>query len=101
MRLMAMSEPPDAIFCANDMMAVGCFEALKELGRSIPGDVSVIGFDDREIAQFMRPGLTTLVLPHYEMGAMAAEMLVDQTGGLKNRHNQIKIECPLVERGSV
>ena len=98
---MQLGEPPDAIFCANDMMAVGCFEALKELGFRIPDDVSVVGFDDREIAQFMRPGLTTMVLPQYEMGALAAEMLIDQVGGLTSRHNQIKVECPLIERESV
>lgn len=95
--LMALEQPPDAFFCANDMMAVGCFEALKERGLRIPQDVSVIGFDDREIAQFTRPPLTTLVLPHYEMGATAAEMLIDGAGGAP----QIKVECPLVERSSV
>jgi LacI family transcriptional regulator len=99
--LMSLPEPPDAIFCANDMMAVGCYEALKEKGLRIPEDVSVIGFDDREIAQFMRPPLTTLILPQYEMGAIAAELLIDMSGGLERRHNQIKVECELVERKSV
>jgi LacI family transcriptional regulator len=99
--LMSLSQPPDAFFCANDMMAVGCYEALRELGLGIPRDVSVIGFDDREIAQFMRPPLTTLILPQYEMGAIAAELLIDMSGGLESRHNQIKVECELVERESV
>lgn len=101
MEFMRLKNPPDAIFCANDMMASGCFEALKELGLRIPDDVSVIGFDDREIAQFMRPALTTMVLPHYEMGLIAAEMLIDLNGGLVNQHDQIKVECPLVERESI
>jgi LacI family transcriptional regulator len=99
--LMALAEPPTAIFCANDMMAVGCYEALKELGLRIPEDVAVIGFDDREIAQFARPPLTTLVLPHYEMGVAAAEYLIDHAAGLPARPALIKIECPLVERLSV
>ncbi len=99
--LMSLPNPPDAIFCANDMMAVGCYEALKEFGLRIPDDVSVVGFDDREIAQFMRPPLTTLILPQYEMGAIAAELLIDLSGGLESRHNQIKVECALVERESV
>jgi LacI family transcriptional regulator len=99
--LMALEDPPDAIFCANDMMAVGCFDALKEMGLSIPEDISVVGFDDREIAQFTRPPLTTLVLPHYEMGEIAAELLIDAAGGLKAGPTQIKVECPLVERESV
>ena len=98
---MKMDNPPDAIFCANDMMAVGCFDALRELGLHVPGDVSVIGFDDREIAQFTRPPLTTLVLPQYEMGEIAAELLIDAAGGLQAGPTQIKVECPLVERESV
>lgn len=99
--LMALEDPPDAIFCANDMMALGCYDALRERGLRVPQDVAVIGFDDREIAQFMRPALTTLILPQYEMGAIAAELLIDRTGGLERRHDQIKVECPLVERNSV
>ncbi len=100
-KLMQLHNPPDAFFCANDMMAVGCYDALREMGLRIPEDISVVGFDDREIAQFMRPPLTTLVLPHYEMGAIAAEILLDMAGGLPNGHDQIKVECPLVERASV
>ena len=59
------------------MMAVGCYDALKERGLRIPEDVSVVGYDDREIAQFMRPPLTTVVLPHHEMGLQAAATLID------------------------
>ncbi|MEQ9038535.1 MAG: LacI family DNA-binding transcriptional regulator [Silicimonas sp.] len=101
MQFMRLDNPPDGIFCANDMMAVGCYDALRELGKRIPEDVSVVGFDDREIAQFMRPPLTTLVLPHYDMGALAAELLLDIAGGLQSGHDQIKVECPLVPRSSV
>lgn len=99
--LMVLDEPPDAIFCANDMTAVGCFDALRELGKRIPDDLSVIGFDDREIAQFTRPPLTTLVLPHFEMGELAAELIIDAAGGLQSRSTQFKVECSLVERASV
>jgi LacI family transcriptional regulator len=99
--LMALPSPPDAIFCANDLMAVGCYDALRELGRRIPDEVAVIGFDDREIAQSMRPPLTTLELPQREMGAIAAGILIDTAGGLSAGPTQIKVECPLVERSSV
>jgi LacI family transcriptional regulator len=99
--LMALERPPDAIFCANDLMALGCFDALRELGRRIPEDVAVIGFDDRDIAQTMRPPLTTLLLPHREMGAIAASILIEAAGGLATGPTQIKVECPLVERSSV
>ena len=99
--LLGLKNPPDGIFCANDMMAMGCYDALRERGLRIPEDVAVVGFDDREIAQYMRPPLTTLVLPQYEMGAIAAEMLLDMSGGLKSHYDQIKVECEMIERQSV
>ena len=100
MALLALDNPPDGIFCANDMIAVGCYDALKESGLRIPKDVSVIGFDDREIAQFTRPPSTTLILPQFEMGRLAAELLLDSTAGMPERPNQLKVECPLVVRSS-
>lgn len=99
--LMALPQPPSAIFCANDLMALGCLEALRELGLSIPEDVSVIGFDDREIAQYTRPPLTTLILPHYEMGVSATEILLDRANRMSGRPEQLKVECHLVERLSI
>lgn len=98
--LMKLKEPPDGIFCANDLMALGCIEALKELGKSIPTDVSVVGFDNRDIAQFTMPPLTTFHLPMFEMGAMAVELIADIAGGLASSHDQLKVECLLVERQS-
>jgi LacI family transcriptional regulator len=101
LRLMRLATPPTAVFCGNDLMAVGAMEALRELGRRIPEDVSVIGYDDRELAQFTRPPLTTILLPHFEMGAQAAAYLIDHARRPPVRPPQIKIECPLVERKSV
>jgi LacI family transcriptional regulator len=100
MELMALDSPPDAIFCANDLMAVGCYDALRELGLSVPDDVAVVGFDDREIARSMHPPLTTLVLPQYEMGRVAAEMLLDRASGLNVKASRIKVECELIVRAS-
>ena len=77
------------------------FEALKEMGKRIPEDVAVIGYDDREIAQFMRPALTTMLLPHFDMGVLAAEYLIDHAARPEKRPAQIKAECPLIERASV
>lgn len=101
LELMRLDNPPDAIFCANDMMALGCYDALGELGLKIPQEVSVIGFDDREVSQYTHPPLTTLVLPHYEMGEIAAELLIDSVGGLDSGPSQIKVECTMVDRESV
>ncbi len=95
--LMANQRPPEAIFCANDLTAVGCYEALKELGLKVGVDVAVVGYDDQEIAQHLYPSLTTVLLPHAEMGQLATEMILSE--------NDIPIEetrlvCPLVRRHS-
>lgn len=96
-RLMAGSVPPDAIFCANDLMALGCYEALRELGLGIGSDVAVIGYDDQEIAQHVDPPLSTVLLPHREMGALAVDILLSPEGAAAEQH---RIACPLVLRRS-
>jgi LacI family transcriptional regulator len=98
--LMDSPNPPTAIFCSNDRMAVGCYEALKERGLNIPGDVSVIGYDDEEIASHLTPPLTTLVLPHREMGRWAVEKALSLKQGVV-RFRPTKLECPLIERSSI
>ncbi len=68
------AELPTAISCFNDQMAMGIYQAAQSLGLSIPGDLSVIGIDDFEpISAELLPGLTTVALPHYEMGRWAVE----------------------------
>ncbi len=100
--LMKLDDPPTAIFCSNDRMAVGCYEALKETGRSIPDDVSVIGYDDEEVARHLSPQLTTLVLPHREMGRWAVDHALAMEGGrATGKHAIAKLECPLIERNSI
>ena len=96
--LLKLDPRPDAIFCANDLMALGCYDALHEAGLRIPEDMAVIGFDDREVAKSMHPPLTTLVLPHFEMGEIAAEWVVDMNGGHNTKPAQLKVDCTLVPR---
>jgi LacI family transcriptional regulator len=67
---------PTAVFCANDVQAVGAIEACYHAGLQIPGDLSIIGFDDLPIAESTRPPLTTIRVPAYEMGHKAAEALM-------------------------
>lgn len=100
MALLALDRPPTAIFCASDMMALGCYQALQERGLRVPQDISVVGYDDREVAQFLRPALTTVTLPLVEMGTQAAELLIGGLG-LTSRQPQVKVECQLVSRASV
>ena len=98
---MDLPHPPTAIFCSNDRMAVGRYEALKERGLSIPGDVSVIGYDDEEVARHLTPPLTTLVLPHREMGRWAVEKALSPVRTSAARIRPTKLECPLIERASI
>ena len=78
-------------------MAVAAFEALKERGLRIPDDMSVLGFDDMELAGHLRPALSTLALPHYEMGRWACErLLTHQTDAVREA-----LHCPPRMRDSV
>jgi len=100
-KLLALKDPPTAIFCQNDRTAVGCYDALREAGLSIPHDVSVLGYDDEEISRHLRPRLTTCVLPHRVMGRWAIEHLEDRRPSPKKRYPITKIECSLITRDSV
>lgn len=100
-KLLELKDRPTAIFCQNDRTAIGCYEALKEAGLHIPEDISVVGYDDEEIARHLFPPLTTLILPHLAMGQWAIEQLETPGPRGNGRHPITKLECPLVERGSV
>jgi LacI family transcriptional regulator len=99
-KLLALKHPPTAIFCQNDRMAIGCYEALKEAGLRIPQDMSVVGYDDEEISRHLHPRLTTSILPHRAMGQWAIEQLEARRPS-KDRYPIAKLECALVERDSV
>lgn len=94
--LMNGGRRPEAIFCANDLMAVGCYEALKELGEMPGASIAVMGYDDQEIAQHLSPALSTVLLPHREMGQWCVEQILNGHG----TPTQARIECPLVLRKS-
>ncbi|MDU8911585.1 LacI family DNA-binding transcriptional regulator [Aestuariicoccus sp. MJ-SS9] len=74
--LMQRDAPPTAVLCANDVLAVGALRRARELGLEVPDDVSITGFDDIELAQVALPALTTVHVPHRDMGRRAARMLV-------------------------
>ncbi|HEX4298271.1 MAG TPA: LacI family DNA-binding transcriptional regulator [Devosia sp.] len=100
-KLLALKEPPTAIFCQNDRTAIGCYEALKEAGLRIPEDISVIGYDDEEISRHLHPRLSTAILPHRAMGQWAIERLEEPVDRNRRRHPITKLECLLVPRDSV
>jgi len=102
LELLRSSNPPTAIFCANDLMAMGALEAAGRMGLRVPEDLSVMGYDDQELARYTHPPLSTLVLPNYEMGRKAAELLIDLASHKKPlRPTKLEIDGPLIERYSV
>ena len=78
----------DAIFSCNDTIAIGIMQALTEFGKSIPEDISLVGFDDSYISQFLNPPLTTVRQPFYEEGKISAEILLDRIKN--NREEKVK-----------
>ena len=101
--LLTRPDRPTALFCYNDRMAMGAYRAAAELGVRIPADLSVVGFDNQElIAENLYPGLTTVALPHYEMGAWAVDTLAQLVAGdPPPQEGTLRMPCPLVRRDSV
>jgi LacI family transcriptional regulator len=100
-KLLSLRDRPTAIFCQNDRMAIGCYEALKEAGVRIPEDMSVVGYDDEEISRHLVPQLTTVVLPHRLMGSWAAEQVTRHTHKATLSPVQKRMECTVTARASV
>ena len=100
-RLLERDDPPTALFCFNDRMAMGAFDAIRARGLSVPEDMSVVGYDDEELVRYMQPPLSTVVLPHDEMARWAVSALFDSTVVGARLPVRLKMECALVERGSI
>lgn len=99
--LLASESRPTALFCANDLMAIGALDAARELGLDVPGDVSVVGFDDLEAASLVTPKLTTVVNPGHEIGRSAGELLLERiAGGRGAPRREVTLPSPLVIRDS-
>jgi LacI family transcriptional regulator len=100
--LLANVKPFDGVFCGNDQIAIGVYEALKEVQLRIPQDVGVVGFDNIElIAPYLRPALSTMALPHEALGRWAVRALIDGAQAGRIAPQQVKLACPLVARESV
>lgn len=104
-KILQMKDPPTALFCFNDRMAMGAYGAIQKSGLSIPDDVAVVGFDNQQlIAAELIPGLTTVALPHYEMGQWAVQHLLEIIEHPETQKGkpapQKKLECPIIVRES-
>ena len=98
--LLELGPLPRAIFCANDLMALGAVEAAQAVGLSVPEDVAVAGFDDIEAASLVRPALTTVGHSAGELGARAAAQLLERIGGADGPPVDIEVGFELRKRAS-
>jgi len=104
MRLLGgAGDRPTGVLCANDRVAAGVLLAAARLGVDVPGELSVVGYDDQDqMAGHLVPALTTIALPHHRMGAEAVRMLLDGAGGEGVDRTAVRyLDCPVVERDSV
>ncbi len=100
-KLMSLKKPPTAIFCINDMMALGVMRSLQSQGVHIPEDVSVMGFDNMPISDMVTPALTTIDQSTREIGSKAIELLLKSFEIPKTPMEKVRFKPKLVERESV
>jgi DNA-binding LacI/PurR family transcriptional regulator len=98
--LLALPDPPTAVFTANDLQAIGVYEAARRAGLRVPEDLSVVGFDDLPYARWSGPPLTTVHQPLVRMGAAAADLVVAMSRGEQPAHRHVELGTSLVVRES-
>jgi LacI family transcriptional regulator len=98
--LLRLPEPPTAVFASNDLMAIGAMRAAAQNGLRVPEDISIVGFDDIELASYVIPALTTVRQPKSEMGKAAVELLIRQTKTGKGSADYTMLENKLIIRDS-
>src|SRR5216683_2047612 len=91
---------PDGLFSSNNLMTIGALEALSEADIDIPAEVALVGFDDSNWATALRPPLTAVAQPTYEIGQAAARLLLERVGGAESQPRNITLSATLVVRGS-
>jgi LacI family transcriptional regulator, xylobiose transport system transcriptional regulator len=98
--LLALPDPPTAIFAGNDLQALGVYQAAREARLHIPEDLSVVGFDDLPVAQWVGPPLTTIRQPLVDMAVAAAELVLSMAEGATPAQSRIELATELVVRES-
>jgi LacI family transcriptional regulator len=99
--LLSLDVPPTALFCGNDRMAMGAYEAVREAGLRIPDDISIVGYDNQPLSAYLYPPLTTVTLPHEEMGQRACDLLRRLIAGPGGEQPNELVPTTLVSRASV
>jgi DNA-binding LacI/PurR family transcriptional regulator len=100
-KLLSLKNPPTAVFSSNDDMAVGALNAVFAKGLTVPGDISVIGFDDIQIARYTNPSLTTVKKPIEKISRLGAEKVLKAVESQEIKGEKIFVETELMIRKSV
>jgi LacI family transcriptional regulator len=99
---LSSGEPPRALICLNDRIAFGAYQALADAGLRIPEDVSVVSFDDSELARWLRPQLSSVALPYFDMGRIAVESVLGlRQDWVEAQRQEHLVAMPLRERASI
>jgi LacI family transcriptional regulator len=96
-RVLAGGSVPRVLICLNDRIALGAYQAVRGAGLDIPGDVAVVSFDDSDLAAWLRPQLTSIGLPHYQLGWQAVELLL----GDESAPAVVRVPMPVRSRSSI
>ncbi|WP_312243058.1 DNA-binding transcriptional regulator CytR [Pantoea sp.] len=99
-KLMSLPQPPRALFCHNDIMALGAIKEAKAMGLRVPQDLSVVGFDDIELSRYCDPSLTTVAQPRYAIGREAMLLLLEQLQGRRVNNGSRLLDFELKMRSS-
>jgi DNA-binding LacI/PurR family transcriptional regulator len=100
-RLLALEDKPDAVFCANDEMAIGALKAINDAGLKVPSDIGIVGFNDSEICQYTTPSLTTIHKPIEQMAKLGGEILFQLISNTQLTDPVTELVAELVIRDSV
>ena len=99
-RLLALKDPPTAIFAVTDMTAIGAYGVARRKGLRIPEDIAIVGYNDIPLASRLVPGLSTVHVPIHEFGSVAASMLLEQIEQGELTPKRVVFEPELIVRGS-
>jgi LacI family transcriptional regulator len=99
-RLLALSDPPTAVFAVTDMVALGVAEVARKMGLRIPEDLAIVGYNDIPLASRVNPGLTTMHVPIHEFGSVAARLLLDQIESEEPTQRRVRFTPDLIVRES-
>lgn len=98
--LMNSENPPDAVICSNDRLALGAIRAMRLMGRKVPEDLGIVCFDNTSITELAEPAVTSLNVDTYELGVQAAEILINQIENPDATMRQILLSTRIIERES-